>query len=260
MEKEQATKKSPLKDRPLRYPGQSLDEAIQHQFDDEWMPYFLTSLVTAGLAGLEWWRYAHPSPPRPWAYTILAAIVVGYTIFRSMKIIRKVRALKLGRDGEKVVGQFLEELRAKGAMVFHDIPANGFNVDHVVISPKGIYVIETKTYSKPNGREATVRYDGVKLTVDGKAPSRDPVKQIQAIAAWMREFLAESTGKAFSVKPVVVFPGWYVETVHAGAHDKVWVLNPKGLPSFIQNDRGDLPPEDLKLVIYHLSRYIRTQK
>ena len=176
-----------------------------------------------------------------------------------MRIIRKVRAFKLGRDGEKVVGQFLEELRAKGATVFHDIPANGFNVDHVVIAPKGIYVIETKTYRKRDGREPTVRYDGMKLTVDGKAPSRDPVKQVQAIAAWVRAFLAESTGKTFSVRPVVVFPGWYVETVGSIAHDKVWVLNPKGLPSFIQNDKGDLPLEDVNLVSYHLSRYIRTQ-
>ena len=101
--------------------------------------------------------FPRPSPPRPWFYTILAVVVVGYTVFRSVKTIRKVRQLKLGRDGEKVVGQFLEELRAKGATVFHDIPANGFNVDHVVISPKGIYIIETKTYRKRDGREPTVR-------------------------------------------------------------------------------------------------------
>lgn len=258
MAKDKATKRSPLKDRPLRNPGQSLDNAIERQFDEEAMPYFLVSLGTVVLAALEWWRSTHPSPPTPWTYTIFSAMVVGYSAFRTVKIVRKVRSMKLGRDGEKVVGQFLDELRAKGATVFHDIPANGFNVDHVVISPKGIYVIETKTYSKPNGREATVRYDGVKLTVDGKAPSRDPVKQVQAIAAWVRAFLAESTGKTFSIKPVVVFPGWYVEPVHA-AHGNVWVLNHKALPSFIQNDKGDLPPEDVKLVSYHLSRYIRTQ-
>jgi hypothetical protein len=108
--KDEATKKSPLKDRPLRNPGQSLDDEIERQFDDEWMPYFLASLVAVGLAGLEWWRFTRPSPPRPWFYTILAVVVVGYTVFRSVKTIRKVRQLKLGRDGEKVVGQFLEEL------------------------------------------------------------------------------------------------------------------------------------------------------
>ena len=258
MAKKKPTKQSPLKDRPLRNPGQSLDEEIERQFDDEAMPYFVVSLGTLILAGMEWWRFVHPSPPKPWMYTIFAAIVIGYSTFRMVKAVRRVRAMKLGRDGEKVVGQFLEDLRAKGAMVFHDIPANGFNVDHIVISPKGIYVIETKTYSKPKGREATVRYDGVKLTVNGKVPDRDPVKQVQAITTWVKTLLAESTGKAFAVKPVVVFPGWYVETVHTAAHDKVWVLNPKGLPSFIQNDRGELAPEDVNLAAYHLSRYIRS--
>ena len=48
----------------------------------------------------------------------------------------KVRALQLGRDGERAVGQFLEQqLLSEGARVIHDIPADGFNLDHVVISP-----------------------------------------------------------------------------------------------------------------------------
>ena len=64
--------------------------------------------------------------------------------------------------------------RADCALVFHHIIADGFHVDHVVISSKGIHVIETKTYSKPKGRDASVRYDGRKLVVDGKPPSRDP--------------------------------------------------------------------------------------
>jgi hypothetical protein len=173
-------------------------------------------------------------------------------------LLPKIHAVKLGRDGEKVVGQSLEDLRTGGIIVLHDITADGFNVDHVVISNQGIFVIETKTNSKPNGKDAKVVFDGEIITVGGWTPSRDPIKQVQANAAWVRDLLKESTGKSFPVKPVVLFPGWYIESVGPHAHDKVWVLNPKGLPAFIANEKTTLSIEDIKTATCHLSRYIRS--
>ena len=227
--------------------------------DDEWMPYFIASTVCIVYAALEWLRVYRPSPPIPWGATAIAILVVCFSTIKIIRMRPKIRALRLGMEGEKVVGQFLEELRASGATVFHDICAKDFNVDHVVVSPKGIFVIETKTRSKPAGTRVTVRYDGEKLSVNGNAPSRDSIKQVLAISAWVQELVKKSTGKSFPVKPVVLFPGWYVETENANAHDKVWVLNPKCLLSFIQHEKVDLPPEDVNLITFHLSRYIRSE-
>jgi len=43
------------------------------------------------------------------------------------------------------------------------------------------------------------------------------------------------------------------------AHDReVWVLNPKALPTFIENEPVVLAQEDVMLATYHLSRHIRT--
>jgi hypothetical protein len=81
--KSQGTKKSPLKERPFRNPGKSLDGEIQRVIGEEGMPSVLASLVTVVLAGLEWWRFTHLSPPNPWVFTILAVLVVGYSIFRT---------------------------------------------------------------------------------------------------------------------------------------------------------------------------------
>jgi hypothetical protein len=255
----EVTLKSPLKDPPLHNPGQSLEAELQRVMDDEWMPYFIASTVCIVYAALEWLRVYRPSPPIPWGATAIAILVVCFSMIKIIRMRPKIRALRLGMDGEKVVGQFLEELRASGATVFHDICAKDFNVDHVVVSPKGIFVIETKTRSKPKGTRVTVRYDGEKLSVNGNVPSRDPIKQVLAISAWVQELVKKSTGKSFPVRPVVLFPGWYVETENASAHDKVWVLNPKCLLSFIQNEKVDLPPEDVNLITFHLSRYIRSE-
>jgi hypothetical protein len=252
--------RSPLKDPPLRNPGQSLDEELQRIFTDSFLPYFLVPWVLCVFALNEWLRQIRPFPPSPWFATGVAILALLYSIYKVIKIRPKIQALKLGRDGEKIVGQSLEELRTGGAIVLHDIMAKDFNVDHVVISHQGIFVIETKTRRKPNGKDAKVVFDGEKLSVGGWIPDRDPIKQVQANTVWVRDLLKESTGKSFPVKSVVLFPGWYVETVGAHAHDKVWVLNPKGLPVFIGNEKNALSLEDLKMATCHLSRYIRSLK
>jgi hypothetical protein len=171
-----------------------------------------------------------------------------------------VRNLKLGRDGEKVVGQYLERIRATGAEIFHDIPEKHFNLDHVIIAPTGIFLVETKTYSKPDGGEPTINFNGSHITLKDRGTFDAPVIQVQAGANWLKSFLKESTGKSFPVRPVLVFPGWFVQPTVEAKKSDIWVLNPKALPAFISNSNTVLNLEDVKLASYHLSRYIRTYK
>lgn len=53
-----------------------------------------------------------------------------------------------GDEGEKIVSLFLEDL-PEGFFIFNDvkIPGGKGNIDHLVIGPTGIFVIETKNYS-----------------------------------------------------------------------------------------------------------------
>jgi hypothetical protein len=164
------------------------------------------------------------------------------------------------RDGERAVGQYLELLREGGARVFHDVTADGFNIDHVIVSPHGIFAIETKTWSKPKDGDPHIQFDGQHLRAGKLDPERDPIRQATAQAGWLQRLIAESTGKTFSVTPVVVFPGWFVEPSATAEARKqgVWLLNPRALPSFIRQESESVQLEDLKLVAFHLSRYIRT--
>lgn len=120
---------------------------------------------------------------------------------------RRVAQLKQGRDGELVVGQFLDGLREDGARIFHDIPGEGFNLDHVVISQKGFFVVETKTLSKPYP-DARITIDGEQILVAGRTMDRDPIKQARSQVSWLSKVLEETTGKRFPIKGSVVFPGW----------------------------------------------------
>jgi len=251
-------KRSPLTGNPLRNPGQSLDRQLADFYDDQIMHPVLAVILFWIMAVLEWYRYFVPQPPRPGLFTVMAGGVTIYVVWHIRRMFRRYKALKLGRDGERAVGQFLERLREEGCQVFHDIPGDKFNVDHVVIGPKGIFTVETKTLSKPMRGETRITYDGEQVLIRGMKPDRDPIVQAKAEAGWLRNFLLESSGRKVSVRPIVTFPGWCVDPPPNGARFDVWVLNTKVIPDFIEHERETLTPEDVKLLSYHLSRYVRT--
>ncbi len=248
--------RSPLKDKPLRVPGQSLQQEWQDLWDDKVVPWMLMALLFIMLAVLEWFRSWRALPPSPWTVTLAAAGLTAFAAWRTFKWLPRLRALRQGMDGERAVGQFLERLREQGYQVFHDVPGEGFNLDHVCIGSAGAFTVETKTWSKPVRGHARILYDGVHLLVNGFEPERDVIAQAQAQAAWLKRTLAESTGRVVPVQPVVVFPGWFVEA-SPGAQHPVWVMEPKGLPAFLAQEPARLAPEDARLAAYHLSRYIR---
>src|SRR5690606_21380475 len=107
-------------------------------------------------------------------------------------LVYEARLLKLGRDGERVVADHLQELAANGWHVFHDIQGDGFNIDHVVIGRGGIFTVETKTRSKPLGKPARIIVDQNGISVAGSAASRDAIEQALAQASWLAKQLRNS--------------------------------------------------------------------
>jgi hypothetical protein len=250
--------RSPLKANPLHNPGQSLDAAIQDLVIDRVFGIFMAGTLFTVLAIIEWLQLWLESPPKPIPLTVIAVLIWIFGYYRLVKVKGKLTALKQGRDGEKAVGQYLEKLRQQGAEVYHDIPASNFNVDHVVIAPQGVFVIETKTISKPISGRADICIKDGKVWANGQELERNPMEQVQAIAKWVSELLQDTTGKSYPTIGVVVFPGWFVKPDRQSRTQRIWLLNPKALPAFITAEPAILPAADVKLASYHLSRYVRT--
>ncbi len=250
-------KKSPLKDAPLRNPGQSVeDEAFNLRYDEVFTPLMIAVFLVL-LALLEWLRSYRAIPPTPLLHSTAAVAAVTYAAFRIWRARPKLTQLRQALDGERSVGQFLERLRQDGYQVFHDVIGEGFNIDHVVIGPAGVFSLETKTFSKPRRGESKIQFDGAKILVNGFSPDRDPVIQAKAQAAWLRELLSESAGKKYQVRPVVLFPGWFVQRSKPSTKE-LWVLNPKAFPEFLDHEPSILSDSDIKLASFHLSRFIRS--
>jgi hypothetical protein len=248
-----------LKDKPLRNPGQSVEEARRQLLEDKVEQPFVSALLLLLIAGLEWWRSFSGMPPQPMLFTVGALCAVAFAGWRISRAVPQLKALRQAVDGEKAVGQFLEGLREHGYRVFHDLVGDGFNVDHVLIGPAGVFTVETKTWSKPAHGEPRVHFDGEKITRGTFSPDRDPVIQARAQAGWLGNLLAESTGRKYDVRPVVLFPGWFVEQAPASTR-RIWVLNPKALPNFLRHEAKQLSDEEVKLAAFHLSRFIRAHE
>ena len=196
-------------------------------------------------------------------HLLLSVVAAG--IFAAFMIRRLLRQgalhdrLRLGLDAELAVGQELDQLMREGAVVFHDLPAERFNIDHVVIAPRGVFAIETKGYTKPKqggGKaEATVAYDGETL----KFPTwttKAPLEQAERQAVWLAKWLSSAVGSPVSVLPVVALPGWFVERSGRGP---VRVFSGKELPGLLRS-RGTqrLPAQDVQRIAHQVEQRCRT--
>lgn len=242
---------------PLRAAGQSLSDELEDVAYDHVLAPMFMALFAVIIAVLEWFKYFNNAKPNPIIYTLFAAAVVLYAAFKVWRIRRRLAQIRLGRDGERAVAQYLEWFRTSNFFVFHDVPSGDANVDHVLIGPQGIFTIETKTHSKPLRGECKVSVVNGEVRANGLLLDRNPIVQAKAQANWLRNFLAESR---FDVRvwPVVVFPGWFVEPFDSKATG-AWVLEVKALSKFIENEPERHTREEVKAMASALSSYVRSR-
>lgn len=222
--------KSPLANLPRpRQAGEGLRDQINDQFA------YPTAYAFGACAGLfagvliAWVIPAANAGAARWWHTAVFVIGVLYTAALTVPRFRQARRLKKGAEAERSVGHMLESLRADGYKVLHDLPLKGasgaFNADHIVIGPAGLFVIETKYASKPEG-SCKVELKGEKVLVNGQTPERDPVHQVKAIAAAVRDELKKAGMTPPQIVPVLTYPGWWVNEVQ---REDLWLLNPMGI-------------------------------
>lgn len=105
-----------------------------------------------------------------------------------------------GAEGEVKAGRELERLHREGFYVFHDWDSGRGNVDHFVIGPQGVFVVETKAFSG----EITCE-DGRLLRNGRPVPGKDATKQAMAEAMAVRDLLKDSSGIEAFVQPILCF-------------------------------------------------------
>jgi hypothetical protein len=165
------------------------------------------------------------------AATIMAAI--AYRKLRSLS--NNFRKYRLGFQGERYVAEELNLLMLDRYHVFHDVPFEKFNIDHVVVGPSGVFAVETKAKRKKiqHGDERhIVVFTGKRLEFPG-GWNIAWLDQARLNAKTLSQWLRSASGEPVSAKPILTIPGWWIEP--KGSADDIHVLNPKQIRGLIRS-------------------------
>jgi hypothetical protein len=250
-------RRSPLAGKQTHLPGehcrQQIDKEDQGIFEGFAMALIAPLAVAAVWAGkwVDWSAVSFGANE-----LFLSLMLVGMLAYAFRKIARHARSRRQwsrGLRAELATAQHLQALMAEGCLVFNDLPCDGFNIDHVVIGPRAVFAVETKSRYKPSEKgkdSARVQYDGKRLRFPSHQETK-PIEQARAQARWLATHLAGAAGEPVRVVPVVALPGWYVELSKEGSRADVLVANPKNVRFMTSANFGEPMPENLRRRIAH---------
>lgn len=213
----QSKRRNPINNNLLRSPGETLRQKIEDVNLDISAYLSLVMVIPLMLYTL----YLSFSSLKSISVTVsIFYLLIGFStlafiIFKLIKLVINKSNLSLGYDAELAVGQELNSMMRDGCWVFHDVPAENYNIDHVVVGAAGVFAIETKGRSKlkqKNGKaDYKVKYDGNKLDFPGWSET-EPLEQANRQAKSLQVWLSSALGETIQVKPVLILPGWFVES------------------------------------------------
>lgn len=254
-------RRSPLTKNMLRTPGESLRKEIEELEVDHRaflalifaLPFILLSFTLLQILFLD--------PQNPvWHWVVYIISVLASTVWLSKRIDakkEKIRRFTLGMEGEVATGEELNQLMLSGCHVFHDIPFEYGNIDHVVVSRSGVFSVETKALSKENesGSHKAI-IDFTKNII--RFSDRNwllPLDQLEMNCRWLSQYLTKSTGIEVNAESMLALPGYYIEKrVGKG---RVFVFNPTRPEKFFVNSRVVFAPEQIRRIAHQVEQLCR---
>jgi hypothetical protein len=177
---------------------------------------------------------------------------------RLFKLLRVRANYRLGFEGERFVGEELSRLIALGFEIYHDVPFDGFNIDHVLVGPRGVFVVETKTRRKPvdedGKKEYRVQFDGKSLQWPWGADSYG-IEQAKNNAKTLANWLSSAVGENVWATPILTLPGWMVD--RKAPTDGIYVLNPKEIYQICSAQPEKLKEPQIRRICHQLDQKCR---
>ncbi len=183
------------------------------------------------------------APRVPYAVVGSGLLVVGALLVWNVRDgLRHVNAFFKGARGEERVAFILEGLPG-GYHVFHDFAcARGQTIDHVVVGPCGVFVIETKCW------KGQVTCEEGSLLVDSVEPSRPPIEQAKKSASLLASLLGVRLSAVPVCKAVVCFASNTLELGYIVV-DGITICNASELTSYILGQPECVPADDCERIV-----------
>lgn len=246
--------KSPLSRKPSRRPGQSSEEKLGI-LKGQLLLWVVMIAVLIVIIFIEWMYYFIKIRLQPLGATILAVCFLIFSWWKTTQIKKEIQNYQLGRDGEREVAECPENLiRHTGCYVYHDIICERndvkFNIDHIIVSKFGVFVIETKARSKTEGVTNKVEdFNGKSVKLTGHPPDSQPIEQARRNAVWLRDKVPfDIIRRSFVIIAIVVYPGWWVDKEIVRNSKDVWVSNAKYLEFSITQLKPSFTSEEVEVI------------
>lgn len=168
-----------------------------------------------------------------WSVVVAGVYVVSINSLEEagLKLKKSITDADTGAKAEQTVAEALNEL-PDDYFVFHDLEFPGFNIDHVVLGPNGIFLVETKS------QQGNITQENDVLLRNGRKFFKDFLKQCWSQAYSLRDHLNAERLHGLSIKPILCFSRGFVEI--RGPVRGVAVLNVGYLRPYILSQRGSL--------------------
>lgn len=168
---------------------------------------------------------------------VMAGLVAGADAVYRWRTHEAVRTWRKGALGERRTARMLRPLTRRGYTVLHDraLPYGRANVDHLVIGPTGVFVVDTKNWNKK--RRVTRRGRYVRV---GRTSGDTAVGSVIYEAGRVGEVLAAAVGRPVEVVPVVAIHGATVPVLRIMRVSGVPLLRASQVRGWIARQRGGL--------------------
>ena len=254
-------RRNPLVRKMLRPAGESLRLKI-NKLESDWPMLFVIALI---LPVSSYLIAMHNSLPGHWMLSVvvfgLFAIGLEWWILRRIfTIFNELRNLYLGLEGELATAEELNKLMLAGFRVYHDLPFEYGNIDHVVIGFCGVFAVETKARGKGDiaeGHKVTVdlRNDGLRFAENRV---KMPVDQLEINQRWLSQELSKATGLSIYVQSVLALPGYFIEERIGSGRFKV--INPVNCKSDFDDGLKRFSEEEVRRIAHQVDRLCRDIK
>lgn len=236
-----------------RHPAYSL---IQRA-DDQWETFTTWLSMTAMVALLPWLVFTLSEGEAVITPLVFGLITSPVCLWQMWAAYQPLPNWWLGIRGEQYVGAELDAIQDADFKVFHDLvvpdPNGDWNIDHVVATRAGLFVVETKAKRKKHAVDTPrhkLSFDGHKINFPDGSYEVDSVKQASRQARWLEQKTREWCGGiSVPVIPVLTYPGWWVDVTGKG---EVQVVNPKQIFRVVKGRRAVLDERSWKIILSQL--------
>lgn len=189
-------------------------------------------------------------------YTTARGIALGLFIVGGYYFLLQYLTYRAGIIGEQKVTRILSATLSDDYSIFNDVmlkSISGGNIDHIVVGPTGIFVIETKNY------KGKISYYGDNWEGVGR---RSPSRQARINAMRIKKILASSASlksKPFWIQGVVVLADHRAEITERRPPEHVKVTRIDGLADYIKSVPRRIETLEIELIKTEIANKIELQ-